>query len=131
MLVYSITSAILIAFVSVAWLQRRCKPGTSRSFLCTQLKALLGACLLAGLICSVLQVIIVLSDDYEATGRALGRIESRLRLHQRLAHVFTLTDAQLVALGAVLAALAAVALVGTRLTLRRAVIRWKDACAAV
>ena len=109
MLVYSITSAILIAFVSVAWLQRRCEPGTSRSFLCTQLRALLGACLLAGLICSVLQVIIVLSDDYEAAGRTLGRIESRLRLYQRLAHVFTLTDAQLIALGAVLAALVAVA----------------------
>jgi hypothetical protein len=91
---------------------------------------LLGACLLAGLICSVLQVIIVLSDDYEAAGRTLGRIESRLRLYQRLAHVFTLTDAQLIALGAVLAALVAVALLGTRLTLRRAVIRWKDAGAA-
>src|SRR5690242_12556100 len=105
MLLYVITSALLLALVAGTWMRRRCEPGTFRSLLCIRLFTLLGAGLLAGLVCSALQLIIVLSDDYEATGRALGRIESRLHLYQRLAHWFTLSDEQLIALSVALVAL--------------------------
>jgi len=129
MLIYAFAFLSVAAFAALWWLQRVCAPGTYLFYLCRQLRPLLEALAAAGIACSALRLVILLSNDYTSSAAELGNIEGRLRAYHILERMFALNEWQSIAVYAVLIILTLYALLASGLAARRGVTgaarRWR------
>jgi len=119
MRIYILTLAGVVALAGLWLLQRWCARDKFLFFACREIKPLLQAVAVTGIVCSALQLMVLLSNDYAASSVMLKSILSRLRVYRALVRVFSPGEWRRLLLFAVLMTLVLYGLIVSALSARQ------------